>query len=144
MPLSNNFGAFLSITLQHLTTRTPLPAPLASVQDVFGGAKGPVADALNLNAGVALAAATVAADAKDGVAMAQEAQRRCAWLNACVYVVMNGHASTCFRANEESSSAATRGYVGQLPFASWVLSCWCVARNPAPSLAQLLLASAWC
>lgn len=45
------------------------------LMDVFGGAKGPVADALNLNAGVALAAATVAADAKEGVAMAQEAQR---------------------------------------------------------------------
>ena len=48
------------------------------MQDVFGGARGAVADALNLNAGVALAAATVAADAKEGVAMAQEAQRRCA------------------------------------------------------------------
>lgn len=35
-----------------------------------------MADALNLNAGVALAAATVAADAKEGVVMAQEAQRR--------------------------------------------------------------------
>ncbi|PRW61048.1 anthranilate phosphoribosyltransferase [Chlorella sorokiniana] len=45
------------------------------LMDVFGGAQGPVADALNLNAGVALAAATVAADAKEGVAMAQEAQR---------------------------------------------------------------------
>lgn len=45
------------------------------LMDVFGGAKGPVADALNLNAGVALAAANVAADAKEGVAMAQEAQR---------------------------------------------------------------------
>ncbi|PSC73271.1 anthranilate phosphoribosyltransferase [Micractinium conductrix] len=45
------------------------------LMDVFGGARGAVADALNLNAGVALAAATVAADAKEGVAMAQEAQR---------------------------------------------------------------------
>lgn len=45
------------------------------LMDVFGGARGPVADALNLNAGVALAAATVASDAKEGVAMAQEAQR---------------------------------------------------------------------
>ncbi|KAI7841008.1 hypothetical protein COHA_005236 [Chlorella ohadii] len=45
------------------------------LMDVFGGAQGPVADALNLNAGVALAAATVAADAKEGVAMAQEVQR---------------------------------------------------------------------
>ncbi|KAL4424034.1 hypothetical protein ABPG75_001335 [Micractinium tetrahymenae] len=45
------------------------------LMDVFGGARGPVADALNLNAGVALAAANVAGDAKEGVAMAQEAQR---------------------------------------------------------------------
>jgi anthranilate phosphoribosyltransferase len=45
------------------------------LMDVFGGAQGPVADALNLNAGVALAAAKVAADPKEGVAMAQEAQR---------------------------------------------------------------------
>lgn len=45
------------------------------LMDVFGGAQGPVADALNLNAGVALAAANVASDAKEGVAMAQEAQR---------------------------------------------------------------------
>lgn len=51
---------------------------LPARQDVFGGAQGPVADALNLNAGVALAAANVASDAKEGVAMAQEAQRRCA------------------------------------------------------------------
>lgn len=49
---------------------------LGPLQDVFGGAQGPVADALNLNAGVALAAANVAGDAKEGVAMAQEAQRR--------------------------------------------------------------------
>lgn len=55
----------------------PAPALSAPQQDVFGGAQGPVADALNLNAGVALAAATVAADAKEGVAMAQEVQRRC-------------------------------------------------------------------
>jgi anthranilate phosphoribosyltransferase len=45
------------------------------LKDVFGGARGPVADALNLNAGVALAACQVARDAKEGVAMAQEAQR---------------------------------------------------------------------
>lgn len=45
------------------------------LMDAFGGARGPVADALNLNAGVALAAATLAADAKEGVAMAQDAQR---------------------------------------------------------------------
>ena len=45
------------------------------LKDVFGGARGPVADALNLNAGVALAAAKVAPDVKEGIAMAQEAQR---------------------------------------------------------------------
>jgi anthranilate phosphoribosyltransferase len=45
------------------------------LMDAFGGARGAVADALNLNAGVALAAAGVAADAREGVAMAQDAQR---------------------------------------------------------------------
>ena len=45
------------------------------LRDVFGGARGPVADALNLNAGVALAACQVARDAKEGVAMAQDVQR---------------------------------------------------------------------
>ncbi|GBF92438.1 anthranilate phosphoribosyltransferase [Raphidocelis subcapitata] len=45
------------------------------LRDVFGGARGPVADALNLNAGYALAAATVAGDPREGIAMAQEAQR---------------------------------------------------------------------
>lgn len=45
------------------------------LRDVFGGARGPVADALNLNAGYALAAMQVAKDPKEGVAMAQEAQR---------------------------------------------------------------------
>lgn len=44
------------------------------LMDVFGGAKGAVADALNLNAGVALAAAEVAKDPKEGIAMAKEAQ----------------------------------------------------------------------
>ena len=44
------------------------------LMDVFGGEKGAVADALNLNAGVALAAARVATDPKEGVAMAKEAQ----------------------------------------------------------------------
>lgn len=58
------------------TTAAGLLPPTPDWQDVFGGAQGPVADALNLNAGVALAAATVAADAKEGVAMAQEVQRR--------------------------------------------------------------------
>lgn len=45
------------------------------MQDVFGGQKGAVADALNLNAGVALAAANVAKDVDEGIAMAQEVQR---------------------------------------------------------------------
>lgn len=45
------------------------------LRDVFGGARGPVADALCLNAGYALAAAQVAASPAEGVAMAQEAQR---------------------------------------------------------------------
>lgn len=45
------------------------------LMDVFGGARGAVADALNLNAGVALAAAQVAATPEEGVAMAQEVQR---------------------------------------------------------------------
>lgn len=44
------------------------------LRDVMGGAKGPVADNLNLNAGVALAAAEVAKDVHEGVAMAIEAQ----------------------------------------------------------------------
>ena len=38
------------------------------------GQKGPVADALNLNAGVALAAAEVAGSVEEGVAMAKESQ----------------------------------------------------------------------
>ena len=41
----------------------------------FGGARTAVADALNLNAGVALAAAGVVATPEDGVMAAQEAQR---------------------------------------------------------------------
>lgn len=45
------------------------------LKDVFGGSRNAVADALNLNAGVALAAAQVASDVKEGIAMAQEAQR---------------------------------------------------------------------
>lgn len=45
------------------------------LKDVFGGERGAVADALNLNAGVALAAAQVASSPQEGVAMAQEAQR---------------------------------------------------------------------
>ena len=43
--------------------------------DVFGGARSAVADALNLNAGVALAAAGLADTPEDGVALAQETQR---------------------------------------------------------------------
>lgn len=45
------------------------------LRDVFGGQKGAVADALCLNAGVALAACQVAATAQDGIRMAQEVQR---------------------------------------------------------------------
>lgn len=45
------------------------------LMDVFGGERGAVADALNLNAGVALAAAEVASNPKEGVALAQEIQR---------------------------------------------------------------------
>ena len=41
------------------------------LEDVFGGAQGAVADALNLNAGVALAACEVAGSPQEGVAMAQ-------------------------------------------------------------------------
>lgn len=44
------------------------------LRDVFGGLRGPVADALNLNAGVALASCDVARDVKEGIAMAREAQ----------------------------------------------------------------------
>ena len=47
----------------------------AILKDVFGGARTAVADALNLNAGVALAAAGVVATPEDGVMAAQEAQR---------------------------------------------------------------------
>jgi len=45
------------------------------LMDVFGGQTGPVADALCLNAGVALAAANVAPTPQEGVKMAQEVQR---------------------------------------------------------------------
>ncbi|KAF6253090.1 anthranilate phosphoribosyltransferase [Scenedesmus sp. NREL 46B-D3] len=45
------------------------------LRDVFGGARGPVADALNLNAGYALAAAKVVPSPIEGVALAQEVQR---------------------------------------------------------------------
>jgi hypothetical protein len=45
------------------------------LRDVFGGARGAVADALNLNAGYALAACQVAANPLEGVAMAQEVQQ---------------------------------------------------------------------
>ena len=41
------------------------------LRDVFGGQQGAVADALCLNAGVALAAAQVAPTAQDGIRMAQ-------------------------------------------------------------------------
>ena len=45
------------------------------LRDAFGGARSAVADALNLNAGVALAAAGLAPTPEDGVALAQETQR---------------------------------------------------------------------
>lgn len=45
------------------------------LKDVFGGQRGPVADALNLNAGVALCAADIAKTPAEGVAMAQDVQR---------------------------------------------------------------------
>lgn len=45
------------------------------LRDVFGGARGPVADALNLNAGYALAAAQVTKTPQEGVLLAQEVQR---------------------------------------------------------------------
>ena len=41
------------------------------LMDVFGGQRGPVADALCLNAGVALAAADVAKSPLEGVRMAE-------------------------------------------------------------------------
>eukprot|EP01026_Neomeris_dumetosa_P053122 TRINITY_DN4740_c1_g1_i1.p1 TRINITY_DN4740_c1_g1~~TRINITY_DN4740_c1_g1_i1.p1 ORF type:complete len:376 (-),score=81.10 TRINITY_DN4740_c1_g1_i1:409-1536(-) len=44
------------------------------LRDVFGGQKGPVADAFNLNAGFALAAACIAKNPQEGVMMAREAQ----------------------------------------------------------------------
>ncbi|KAG2498022.1 hypothetical protein HYH03_004280 [Edaphochlamys debaryana] len=48
----------------------------AILRDVLGGQRGAVADALVLNAGYALAACQVAPNPKEGVAMAQEVQRR--------------------------------------------------------------------
>lgn len=45
------------------------------LRDVFGGQAGPVADALVLNAGYALAACEVAGSAMEGIEMAKEAQR---------------------------------------------------------------------
>jgi len=47
----------------------------AMLCDAFAGQRGAVADALCLNAGVALAAAGIAATPAEGVAMAQEVQR---------------------------------------------------------------------
>ncbi len=52
-----------------------LLSTLLHPQDVFGGERNAVADALNLNAGVALHAANMAASPAEGVAAAQEAQR---------------------------------------------------------------------
>lgn len=45
-------------------------------QDVFGGERNAIADALNLNAGVALHAAGLVGSPQEGVSRAQEAQRR--------------------------------------------------------------------
>ena len=45
------------------------------LRDAFAGQQGAVADALCLNAGVALAAAGIASSPAEGVAMAQEVQR---------------------------------------------------------------------
>lgn len=47
----------------------------AILKDAFGGARGAVADALCLNAGVALVAAGIAANPAEGVAYALEVQR---------------------------------------------------------------------
>lgn len=68
------------------------------LSDVFGGVRGPVADALNLNAGVALAACEAAASPAEGVAMAQVLP-----LLPCMHMcgpasraaVPAGHASAC-------------------------------------------------
>lgn len=46
------------------------------LQDVFGGERNAIADALNLNAGVALYAAGITTSPQEGVSRAQEAQRR--------------------------------------------------------------------
>jgi anthranilate phosphoribosyltransferase len=46
------------------------------LRDAFAGQQGPIADALCLNAGVALAACGIAASPAEGVAMAQEVQRQ--------------------------------------------------------------------
>ena len=48
-----------------------------AIRDAFNGKRGPVADALILNAGVALAACGKAPSPAAGVLLAQEAQRRC-------------------------------------------------------------------
>lgn len=48
---------------------------MLSLIDSTPAPAGPVADALNLNAGYALAAAKVASSPAEGVAMAQEVQR---------------------------------------------------------------------
>lgn len=56
------------------------------LEDVFGGAQNAVADALNLNAGVALAACEVAGSPEEGVAMAQVSQAlRALGSRACAF-----------------------------------------------------------
>ena len=66
--------------------------------DVFGGAKGPVADALCLNAGFALATAQFAKDPAEGVAMAQEVQQ-----SGKAAAVMEKWAETSQRLAKEAS-----------------------------------------
>jgi len=75
------------------------------LKDVFGGARGPVADALNLNAGVALAACQVAPTPRDGVALAQEVQR-------------SGKAAGVLAAWVAASQAAARQEAGAAPAAA--------------------------
>jgi anthranilate phosphoribosyltransferase len=76
------------------------------LRDVFGGARGPVADALNLNAGYALAACEVAGDPREGVAMAQEAQRA----GKAARVLDAWVALSRREAAAEAAAAAARGH----------------------------------
>jgi Glycosyl transferase family, a/b domain len=62
------WGPRFGLLVKHLSVRDVQ-------QEVFGGERNAIADALNLNAGVALHAADVASSPAEGVARAQEAQR---------------------------------------------------------------------